>query len=179
MNKNRILLDIDNIIYDFASPLKVKLDILTGSSIPISKWRWDVWEQYNITKHKFYDIVSELHSRIDCFVPFSHVSLATYELSHNYYIDVVSHRKKEFYEKTREWLLSNYIYFDNLILTHKKEELISYYDVVIDDSPHVQLAALSAGKKVISFKYSWCLHDSRIVFLNDWIEILNFLRDEI
>lgn len=172
--KIRILIDIDNVLVPFGLVLKKELDLFSKKSVPFHLWKWEVWTQYDISKSAFYKIVDRIHRDIHQFTPFPNSVSVINQLANNYFIMIASDRKKYFYNITKKWLDDNNISYHRLYLG-VKEMWSDYFDIAFDDSPSMQQSFLDKNKKVFSFRYSWCLQDSRIIFIDDWQEIINYL----
>lgn len=152
----RVILDIDNTLWNFANPLFSYLKKI-NSNIP-HYYYWNSWDFFlpYISEKDFYDAVEKVHKEQDIYAPYKGASELTKALKDvGAHITVASHRKEQTRTVTELFLNSHNILFDELHLSNDKTPLFTNALYVIDDAPHLIEEAHNRGCKVFSLSQPW------------------------
>lgn len=170
----RIIVDIDNTLWDFAAILYQKVSKL-GVPEP-SNWHWDFWEAY-MSFEQFMKYIDEVHKEQDeSKPPFPESRGFLNALKETgYHITMASHRNPENYSYTKKWLVYHELAFDDLYVGHDKTKLFDANDAVVDDD--VETLNKAADKKLVraGLRYSWNKDSGHPLFEN-LNEVLGYLE---
>jgi hypothetical protein len=173
---NRIIVDIDNTLWDFATVLYQRMNATNPSVPPPQDWHvFDFFKAY-ISTRTFLRIIKTIHADQDQFLPFRDAQSFLASLrSLGFHIVIASHREKETRGVTVRWLTRNNLVFDELHLSNDKTVLFDDCVAVIDDSPFVLQKAADAGIIATGLKMAWN-EDEGYTLFNDLTEILQYLK---
>ncbi|HEY3276070.1 MAG TPA: hypothetical protein VGJ94_05575 [Syntrophorhabdaceae bacterium] len=152
----KIIVDIDNTLWDFAPVLYDYLKE-TGPGIPpIEKWgAWKFWEG-EMSSRTFYTILRRLHMDQEKFEPYADASWFLNSLrERGFHILIASHREKDTYEPTARWLRKFNLYFDELHVLSDKAKLFEGVFGIVDDSPITLAKAARAGIVATGLLFPW------------------------
>ena len=174
----KIIVDIDNTLWDFAPILYERLNGIDSSFPNPSQWRsWSFWNGL-ISPEKLYRIIRDVHMEQDVFEPYDDARIFLERLRKNgFYIVIASHREKETFASTRKWLEKNALPFDEIHLSYDKSVLFDECWGIIDDSPVTLDKARSAGIVRAGLKNPWNEGEDHPLF-NNLDEIYDYLREE-
>jgi hypothetical protein len=174
----RIIVDIDNTLWDFASVFEEKLKEKVPSIPPFNEWRWDFYKEY-ITDEELYRIVNDIHSVQDLFEPFPSARFFLDSIAQNGYdVVIASHRHEDSRDATETFLRKNDLLFNELHLSYNKAILFDSSNALIDDSPHLLDEAQQKGLICTGLSYPWNRHTNHPLF-QSLDEILEFLLREM
>jgi beta-phosphoglucomutase-like phosphatase (HAD superfamily) len=143
---NRIVVDIDNTLWDFAKAWWEYFKDVDPDVPPIELWdRWHFWERYP-DKKMLHDTLKKVHLSQDKFLPYKGAKTFLTSLKKKgFYIIIASHREQEALEVTLKWLHQHELPFDEIHISYDKSVLFTNCFAVIDDSPAVLQKAKEAG----------------------------------
>jgi len=159
MSKKVVLVDVDSTLWDFGEEMFVRMRKMFPSK-PIPE-EFDTWEQplqFFENKQDAHDMFTDIHSRQHSYgvFPFAGELLRTLK-EKNYYILIASNRKNYTKISLRQWLQQHNLVYDEIYCDLDKNELFDQrkIDLVIDDSPTVQTAAIDLGIPVLTLWYKY------------------------
>lgn len=132
----RIIVDIDNTLWDFAPVLYERIRRINPEIRPPSEWKeWNFWRSY-LSSKVLYETIRSIHGEQDRFAPYPGAREFLLRLRENhFFIVIASHREKGTLEATRRWLEKYDLSFDEIHLSHDKTVLFDSCWAVVDDSP--------------------------------------------
>jgi len=174
----KIVIDIDNTLWDFAPVLYERLNDANPGFPRPSEWRsWSFWKGL-ISAEKLYRTIRDVHMEQDRFEPYSEAHFFLERLkTDGFYIVIASHREKETFSSTRKWLEKNALPFDEIHLSYDKTVLFGECWGIIDDSPVTLDKARSAGIVRAGLKNPWNEREDHPLFAN-LDEIYDYLQTE-
>ena len=161
----RIIVDIDNTLWDFASVL---YDRLSGYGVPEpDKWHWDFWKSY-MPVEVFLQHIDAVHkSQNGNHAPFPESRDFLLALKRSgWHIVVASHREPSNYGTTENWLNYHKLVFDELYVGPDKTVLFDTSAAVIDDSTDTLDKALKKNLIRAGLRYSWNKESDHPLFGN-------------
>lgn len=172
----RIIVDIDNTLWDLAPVLYEGLTCENPELPPVSAWdRWDFWRGH-IPREVFYTVLREVHMRQDRFAPFPDARpFLTGLREDGFHVVIASHREKAAFDATSRWLDKYDLPYDDLHLSNDKSVLFHMSWGVVDDSPVVLEGARAAGIVRAGLRRPWNTGTDHPLFA-DLMEILAYLR---
>ena len=174
----RIIVDIDNTLWDFASVFEEKLKETVPGIPPSNEWKWDFYKEY-ITEEELYRIVNDIHSVQDLFEPFPSARLFLDSISHNGYdIVIASHRHEDSRDVTEAFLRKHDLRYNELHLSYNKAILFDSGNAIVDDSPHLLDEAQQKGLVCTGLSYPWNRNTDHPLF-QSLEEVLEFLMREL
>lgn len=155
------IVDVDNVLWDFASLLYKSLK-LKNPETPHWLW-WNNWEypEQFVTKKEFYTIIDDIHETQEAGQPFAYASRVLDLLTKEYYIVIASHRRKDYQPYLENWLKMNGLKYDEIYCGHDKTVLFNKnVGLIIDDSPIILEKAvdwdyLSTNVAIFGIVYPW------------------------
>ena len=171
---NRIIVDIDNTLWDFAGRLWKKVEH-HGVAGP-SEWRWDFWEDY-LTIEQFLGYIDEVHAEQDeSASPFPGAADFLLALKKDgCHITIASHRNPASRAGTIQWLKAHNLVFDDLYIGPDKTILFDDHQAIVDDSADTLDKATTKGLIATGLRYSWN-KDSRHSLFENLSEVLVYLK---
>jgi hypothetical protein len=144
--KPRIIVDIDNTLWDFGTVLFERISLVNPLIVPPSEWHtWDFWKPF-IPARELYAIIREIHMEQDRFTPYPESTAFLRSLRDaGFFIIIASHREKGTMGPTERWLNVNFLVFDEIHLSHDKTVLFDNCWAVVDDSPITLARAAGLG----------------------------------
>jgi len=172
----RIIIDIDNTLWDLAPVLCERLQAASPGFPHHSEWRdWSFWKGL-IPAERLYRIIRDVHMEQDTFEPYGG-SREFLERLHGkgFHIVIASHREKETYAPTQKWLRKHDLPFDEIHLSYDKTVLFDDCWAIVDDSPVTLEKARRAGIIRAGLKNPWNESEAHPLFA-DLGEIYNYLE---
>jgi HAD superfamily hydrolase (TIGR01509 family) len=158
MKHTRALVDVDNTLFDFATPL-YKIFLKSGINIP-SPQNWNTWDYFypefmtSKVAHEHFDMV-HLHQLE--YKPFNDARAFLENLIKDRAVVIVSHRRSHQCNELRKWFDVNDLPYDVVECSNDKTKMFNknVFDVVIDDCPRTLEAAYNAGIKCYGLQRPW------------------------
>lgn len=174
----KIIIDIDNTLWDLAPILYVKLLEENPHMPHHSEWRsWNFWKGL-ISAERLYGIIKDVHMEQDTFEPYEQSrDFLRLLREKGFYIVIASHREKETYGPTRRWLEKNGLPFDEIHLSYDKSVLFDACWAVVDDSPITLEKARQAGIVRVGLKNPWNEAENHPLFA-DLGEVYEYLQGQ-
>jgi hypothetical protein len=170
----RIIVDIDNTLWDFASVFEVKLKEEIPDIPPCNEWKWDFYKEY-ITEEELYRIVNDIHIIQHLFEPFPSARWFLDSLFKNGYdIVIASHRHEDSRGVTERFLIKHGLRYNELHLSYNKAILFDSSNAIVDDSPHLLDEAQQKGLICTGLSYSWNRNTGHTLF-QSLEEVLEFI----
>ena len=175
----RIIVDIDNTLWDLAPELWRQLQTFNPQMPPPEKWRdWDFWEEHVHTKD-LYRALREVHMKQDHYLPYSESRGFLAGLKERgLYIIIASHREKGALDPTLRWLRKHALVHDEVHLSNDKSVLFDGSWAIVDDSPVTLGKAARAGIIRVGLRNPWNEWTDHPLFSN-LFEILNFIDGKL
>ncbi len=170
----RIIVDIDNTLWDFATPLWKKIEHY-GVPRP-SEWHWDFWKDF-FTFEQLLRYIDEVHEEQDAnTLPFPDASDFLSGLKKGgCYITIASHRNPDNRGITEKWLTVHGLTFDDLYVGSDKTILFDDHHVIVDDSAELLDKAAAKGLITAGLRYSWN-RDSAHSLFESLSDIITYLQ---
>jgi hypothetical protein len=174
----RIIVDIDNTLWDFAAVFYIRLKEIIPQIPPMTDWKWDFHEEY-MTEEELYRIVNDIHRIQDIFDPFPSAKWFLDTLFMNgYNVVIASHRHENAREATEAFLKKHDLPYSELHLSYNKAILFDSSRAIVDDSPHLLVEAKKKGLICTGLIYPWNKNTDHPLF-NSLEEISEFLLREL
>ena len=95
MERQRIIVDIDNTLWNLSPVLWEHLKAINPKMPEPSEWNyWDFWERY-VTLKELYQVLENIHIQQDEYLPYSESKRFLEALKErDFYIVIASHREK-------------------------------------------------------------------------------------
>ena len=170
----RIIVDIDNTLWDFATPFWKKIEH-HGVPLP-SEWTGDFWKDY-FTIEQFQRYIDEVHQEQDAgAAPFPEAAAFLSALrTGGRRITIASHRNPASREVTEKWLKTHSLVYDELYVGPDKTVLFDDHDAIVDDSVELLDKAAAKGLITAGLRYPWN-RDSEHCLFENLSEILVYLN---
>jgi len=154
--ERKIIVDIDNTLWEFAPVLYECLKEVSPSILPMDKWGgWKFWEKEMDTR-TFYKVLKGIHMRQEEFLPYPDATQFVISLKERgFRILIASHREEEAYEPTIRWLRKYELVFDELHILDDKSVLFDGAFGIVDDSPVTLTKAMKAGIVTTGLAFPW------------------------
>lgn len=174
----RIIIDIDNTLWDLAPVLYERLQTASPGFPHHSQWHnWSFWKGL-IPAERLYGIVRDVHMDQETFEPYSDSRGFLERLRRKgFHIIIASHREKQTYASTERWLHKHGLPFDEIHLSYDKTVLFDDCWAVVDDSPVTLEAARRAGIVRAGLKNPWNEFEDHPLFA-DLGEIYRYLETQ-
>ena len=161
----KIIVDIDNTLWDLSPELWAHLKNFNPQMPPPSQWNhWDFWEGY-LSWRDLFQALRKIHDRQDIYLPYpdSQAFLASLK-ERGFYILIASHREKGTLDPTVRWLKKHDLVFDEVHLMDDKSALFDDSWAIIDDSPVTLEKAAQAGILHAGLLTPWNAHTGHPLF---------------
>lgn len=176
--KERIVVDIDNTLWDFAPELYERVRKINPGMPPPSAWStWDFWRPY-VAPRTLYEVIRGIHMEQEKFIPYGesqHFLTALREAG--FYIVIASHRENGTMGATQGWLDRHTLPYDEIHLSHDKTVLFDDCWAVVDDSPVTLDKARQAGIVQTGLLFPWNDGLGHPVF-SDLPAVMGYLRSQ-
>ena len=167
--RKRVIVDIDNTLWDFGSILWEYLKAINAHTPEPSAWHeWDFWEDY-ITEKEFYISIHSIHLNQNHhkFKPYPEAkSFLDSLMKDGYYVLIASHRDEDTRDSTIKWLNTHELVFDEVHLGHDKSVLFNDCYAIIDDSPILLDKAKHLGIVRTGLMHPWNKESGHPLFDN-------------
>jgi len=174
----RIIVDIDNTLWDFASVLYESLKNIAPTIPPMTQWKWDFYADY-ISIKELYRAINDIHSEQHLFEPFPSARWFLESIMYEgYKVIVASHREEKTRVATENFLQKNNLPYSELHLSHDKSILFDSSVAVVDDAPGLLDEARKKGLICTGLRYPWNKHTGHPLF-DSLEEIYKFLLQEL
>jgi hypothetical protein len=174
----RIIVDIDNTLWDFASVFYERLRRIAPSIPPVDEWNWDFYKDY-ISVEDLYAVINGIHREQDLFQPFPSARWFLESLITEGYLPVIaSHRQKDSRKATENFLQKHNLPYTELHLSHDKTVLFESSRALVDDAPTLLDKATQKGLLCAGLRYSWNKQTEHPLF-NSLEEISEFLLKKL
>jgi len=176
--EKKIIVDIDNTLWDLAPVLWERLRRFNPGTPPPSGWvDWNFWEAF-VPLRDLYMVLREIHSRQDLYNPYPESKSFLDALKERrFHITIASHREKGTMEATVRWLKKYELRFDEIHLLHDKSILFDHHFAIVDDSPVTLKKAAEAGIVRVGLRNPWNEHTDHPLFDNLG-EILAYIDEQ-
>ncbi len=173
----KIIVDIDNTLWDFASVLHERMKKINPDVISRSEWHiFDFWKSY-VAPRAFYSIIKSIHMDQEQFFPYPDARKFLFSLKElDLHIIIASHREKEALGVTVAWLNQNDLIFDELHLSNDKTVLFNDCWAIVDDSQFTLEKAAKTGIIVTGLKMPWN-KDTGYPLFNNLMEVFQYLKN--
>ena len=175
----RIIVDIDNTLWDFGAVLWAHMRRLNSSVPEPMYWdKWDFWVEY-LSEREFYSVVREIH------INQNHQNFSPYAEARDFLISlkdlgfsviIASHREKYTLNSTLNWLNTHELIYDEVHLENDKSILFENSYAVIDDSPALLEKAERLGKVRTGLSHPWNIESGHPLFVN-LNEVYRYIRN--
>jgi hypothetical protein len=161
----RIIVDIDNTLWDFATPFWKKIEHL-GVPRP-SEWRSDFWKAY-LTMEQFLRIIDQVHEEQGAgALPFPDAAPFLSALkAGGRHITIASHRSPASRGVTEQWLRTHGLAYDQLYVGPDKTVLFGDHQAIVDDSAELLDKAATKGLITSGLRYPWNRNSRHSLFEN-------------
>jgi 5'(3')-deoxyribonucleotidase len=172
----KIIIDIDNTLWDFAPILYEKLNRNDPGFPHHSQWNsWNFWKGL-ISAETLYHIIRDVHLEQDMYEPYTEARIFLERLQKNgFYIIIASHREKETFPSTSRWLEKYKLSHDEIHLSYDKSVLFEESWAIVDDSPVTLDKAKQAGIVRAGLKNPWNEDEDHPLFAT-LTDIYEYLR---
>lgn len=159
MEKKVALVDVDSTLWDFIAEMVQRMRIMfPEDDIPEQFATWEDPISYFEKPEDAYAMFNDIHLSQDTFDTYDHANTVLKTLrSMGYYILIASNRIPESKPQLVAWLKKHNLRHNEVYCELDKRELFnsSKIDLVIDDSPYVQEAALLKNIPVLTLKFPY------------------------
>ena len=175
----RIIVDIDNTLWDLAPELWEELKKVNPRMGPPDQWgSRESLERY-LPLEEFFRVLKIIHMRQEAYPPFPESQDFLSGLKERgFYVVIASHRSKESYGPTVNWLRKHHLSFDEVHLSFDKSVLFAGSVALVDDSPNNLDKAVEAGLLGTGLIYPWNARSGHPLFRN-LIEVLGYLDSKL
>jgi phosphoglycolate phosphatase-like HAD superfamily hydrolase len=174
----RIIVDIDNTLWDFASVFRERIKEIVPTIPPINEWKWDFYMEY-ISIEELYSICNDIHKEQDLFEPFSSAKWFLESLiNEGCEIIIASHRDENSREATEKFLQKHNLSYNELHLSNNKTILFDSSMAIVDDAPHLLDEAKQKGLICTGLRWPWNKNTEHSLF-DSLEEVLKFLLEEL
>ena len=175
----KVIVDIDNTLWDFASVLYERMKRINPDVIPRLEWHlFDFWKSY-VTPKVFYAVIKSIHIDQEQFLPYPDAKEFLSSLKAlNLHIIIASHREKGTRGVSVAWLNQNKLVFDELHLSNDKTVLFNDCWAVVDDSQFTLEKAARAGLIATGLKMPWN-KDTGYPLFNNPKEVFQYLKERL
>ncbi len=152
----KIIIDIDNTLWDLSPHLWEQLKTVNPKMPPPGEWGTRASLEKYMSLRDFFQVLKSIHLKQEKYPPFpeSRYFLGTLK-ERGFYILIASHRSRDTYVPTINWLRKNHLHFDEVHLSYDKTVLFPGSWALIDDSPANLDKAAEAGLLISGLIYPW------------------------
>jgi phosphoglycolate phosphatase-like HAD superfamily hydrolase len=171
----RIIIDIDNTLWDFASIFHERLKDIAPAIPPMKDWEWDFYMDY-ISIEELYSIINYIHIEQDSFKPYPSAKWFLESLiERGYEITIASHRQENTREATERFLKKHNLPYTELHLSNNKAVLFDSSIAIVDDAPYLLDEAKNKGLICTGLRHPWNRNTEHHLF-DSLEEIFDFLH---
>lgn len=152
----KIIVDIDNTLWDFAPVLYERMKRINPLVTPPAEWLlFDFWKSY-VTPRDFYKAIKSIHLDQERFTPYPDAREFLSSIKElGLHIVIASHREKGTLGATFNWLNMHGLVFDEIHLSNDKTVLFDDCWAIVDDSPLTLEKAAKSGVIGAGLKMPW------------------------
>ncbi len=174
----KIIVDIDNTLWDFASVFQKRIKEVVPNIPPINEWKWDFYMEY-ISLDELARICNEIHMQQDLFTPFpsARYFLDTL-LKEGYEIIIASHRDEHTRPATERFMQKYRLPYTELHLSNDKTVLFDSCRAIVDDAPHILDEGKDKGLICTGLLCPWNRNSKHRLF-NSLEDVLDYLLREL
>ena len=156
MSQSRCILDVDGILWDFHTPLHVRLHELYDFP-DMEPTCWDWYKAWGITDKQFYKAVDDVHAQQIMYRPLDGAYSLFKTLNDcGFEVFVASHRRTQTAHKLAAWLNSHHLQpYSALYCGPSKKQFFRTGDLLIDDAPHTIELGCDLGMDVVYLEWPW------------------------
>lgn len=174
----RIIVDIDNTLWDFASVFYERLKKIAPTIPPMELWNWDFYKDH-LNIEDLYNIIDGIHKEQDLFQPFPSARWFLESLNERgFSLIIASHRQDDYRGATERFLQKHNLLYHELHLCRDKTVLFDKSCALVDDAPVLLDKAKQRGIICTGLRYPWNKHTEHPLF-NSLKEVLNFLLERL
>jgi hypothetical protein len=172
----KLIVDIDNTLWDLASVLYERMRTVNPALTPPSEWHdFNFWKRY-ISPRAFFNLIRDIHMDQDMFTPYQDAGLFLTSLKEiGFHIIIASHREKGTLDASVRWLQINNLVFDEIHLSYDKTVLFDMCWGIVDDSPFALHKAKKAGIVGAGLEMPWNKDDDYPLF-GSLTEVFQYLK---
>jgi hypothetical protein len=176
--ERRIVVDIDNTLWDFSSVFWERLRQISPHVMPPASWdAWDFWVD-SVPEKVLYQTIKGIHLDQEQFSPYDDARTFLAALMENrFHIVIASHRDRETMGATVRWLHNFRLPYHEVHLSYDKSVLFGDCCAVVDDSPVVLNKAEAAGIVRAGLVLPWNRGTGHPLFDN-LSEVLTYVKSE-
>lgn len=174
----RIIVDIDNTLWDFASVFQQRIKKVVPNIPPINEWKWDFYMEY-ISLEELARICNEIHLEQDSFTPFPSARYFLDTLiGEGYDVIIASHRDENSRSATERFMQKYKLSYTEIHLSNDKTVLFDSCQAIVDDAPHILDKAKVKGLICTGLLWPWNKNSGHRLF-NSLEETLDYLLKEL
>ena len=144
--RRRIIVDIDNTLWDLAPELWAKLKQVNPEMPSPAEWNSRKSIERFMPIKEFFRVLKEIHLRQESYPPFPESESFLLALrERGLCLVIASHRSPDTYESTVRWMKKYRLAFDEIHLSYDKSILFPSSLALVDDSPMNLRKAVEAG----------------------------------
>jgi len=179
MDMKKIIVDIDNTLWDLSPVLWEQLKSFNPDMPPPARWNhWDFWEGL-VPLRDLFRALKIVHDHQDIYPPYPEAKPFLDALkARGYHILIASHREKGTYNPTVRWLDRHRLAYDEVHLMRDKSVLFDSCLAIVDDSPVTLEKAAQAGILRAGLREPWNVGTGHPLF-SSLYEILDYLDAHI
>lgn len=180
--KPRIIVDVDNILADFAPIFHEEL-VKKCNKIPHFKY-WNTWNFYRafLKNDDFYDAAHAAQMRISETGTVVGAGKLLKFLNEHAHVTVASHRRSESHDSLVSWMQQHCFKYDDLHISYDKTQLFKdNFVLLIDDSPDNMRSALENGMKAASIMCPWneCMRGTEAFIGETMDDVVDYVKSII
>ena len=182
-----VMVDVDSILWDFCREMHKRMYSLFPNKIPAKYEDWDLphWDtpkEYFTPPNDITEFFHEIHKDQCEFHPFADAKMLLSSLKKfGYTIMIASHRKPTAQYQLEAWLKLHDLPYDSIFCGSDKTLLFQdptmNFELLIDDCPVIQNAAIAKGITVYSLEYEYNSGNPDVYYFNHLFPMANSLLD--
>jgi hypothetical protein len=179
LGAGKIIVDIDNTLWPLAPELWEQLKRVNPEMPPPEQWGTRESLERFMSLKDFFQVLKVIHLQQEKYAPFPDSNLFLSGLKERgFYIVIASHRSRETYAPTVNWLKKNRLLFDEVHLSYDKSVLFAGSLALVDDSPMNLDKAIEAGILGTGLVFPWNEKSGHRLFKN-LAEVLAYLDSKL
>ena len=179
LGAGKIIVDIDNTLWPLAPELWKQLKKVNPRMPPPEQWGTRESLEKFMSLKDFFLVLKIIHLQQEKYAPFpdSHFFLSALK-ERGFYLVIASHRSRETYGPTVNWLKKNRLCFDEVHLSYDKSVLFAGSLALVDDSPMNLDKAVEAGILGTGLVFPWNEKSGHRLF-KSLAEVLAYLDSKL
>jgi len=158
-SKKVVLVDVDSTLWDFSGEMIFRMrEMFPAATVPDEFQTWEQPLDFFQYHQDAYDMFADIHSHQHSYGVFPFAAQLLKALKEkDYYILIASNRHNYTKIALTQWLLKHGLAFDEIYCDLDKRELLDRrkIDLIIDDSPKVQICGIEKGIEIWTLKYKY------------------------